>query len=120
MNTLSLIILAALVLILVAFMVLLPVAIIFNVRAAAKYRQGLATQVDKLRLGRMLSALGIDINEYLNTERAIDIHTHMERCSACANTDECDEKLAGNDIDPERINFCNNEASLQEMVRKPD
>ena len=82
-----------------------------------KYRQDLAHRLEKLRLGKMLVALGIDTSEYLAQSPGIEIRNHMERCSACSNTAECDDKLAHNDIDADRINFCNNEESLQNLVR---
>lgn len=118
MNIITIFALALLALILLTFSVLLPVAIVFNVRAGEKYRKGLAEKVNRLRLGKMLAALGVDINRYLSSERSVDIQQHIDRCNACVNTAECDEKLDSHDIDPEHIGFCNNEASLQEIVKK--
>jgi len=118
MNTITIIAMILLTLVLLTFSVLLPVAIIFNVRAGERYRRGLAERVNMLRLGRMLGALGVDINVYLNTERSLDIQHHMDRCAACENTAECDDKLARNAVDPDHLGFCNNEASLREMTRK--
>jgi hypothetical protein len=118
MNTITIIALAVLTLVLVTFSVLLPVAIVFNVRAGEKYRQGLAEKVNRLRLGKMLAALGVDIDVYLNSERSLEIQQHIDRCAACGNTDECDDKLAKQDIDPDHIGFCNNEASLREIAKK--
>ncbi len=118
MNTLTIIALVLLTTMLVTFMVLLPVAIVFNVRAGEKYRQGLAEKVNRLRLGKMLAALGVDIDVYLNSERSLEIQQHIDRCAACGNTAECDDKLAKQDIDPDHIGFCNNEASLREIAKK--
>lgn len=118
MNTLTIIALVLLTTMLVTFSVLLPVAIVFNVRAGEKYRQGLAEKVNRLRLGKMLAALGVDIDIYLNSERSLEIQQHIDRCAACSNTAECDDKLAGEAIDPDRIDFCNNEASLREIAKK--
>ena len=121
MNTLNLAILGLLALLLAAFMVLLPVAIVFNMKAGMKYRQELARKLDSLRLGKMLAALGMDLNEYLASNPAVDIRDQMERCNACDNTEECDDKLSSNAIDADRIGFCNNEESLRDLVRsKPD
>ena len=50
-------------LLLAAFAVLLFVAILFNARAGERYRKRLAQRLDGLRLGRMLSLLGIDSND---------------------------------------------------------
>jgi hypothetical protein len=118
MNTITIIALAVLTLAVVSFSVLLPVAIVFNVRAGEKYRRGLAEKVNRLRLGKMLTALGVDIDVYLNSERSVEIQQHIDRCAACGNTAECDDKLAGQDIDPDNIGFCNNEASLREIAKK--
>lgn len=117
MNTLNLIAFGVLALLVLTFMVLLPVAIVFNMKAGMKYRQDLARRIDRLRLSRMLVALGIDVNEYLASQPGLDIQSQMERCSACDNTEECDDKLADNAIDAGHIGFCNNEESLRELVR---
>lgn len=101
----------------IALMVLLPIAIIFNVKAGRKYRKQLAKSIHHLRLNRMLTALGIDLDDYLHSERTVDIRNQMERCSECANTEECDEKLADG-VDPDHIGFCNNEEVLRELVKK--
>jgi hypothetical protein len=100
MNTLTIIALAVLILVLVTFSVLL------------------AEKVNRLRLGKMLAALGVDIDVYLNSERSLEIQQHIDRCAACGNTAECDDKLAKQDIDPDHIGFCNNEASLREIAKK--
>ena len=118
MNTITIIALAVLTLAVVSFSVLLPLAIVFNVRAGEKYRKGLAEKVNQLRLGKMLTALGVDINVYLNSERSVEIQQHIERCAACGNTAECDDKLSGRAIDPDSIDFCNNESSLREIAKK--
>ena len=105
-------------LLLLVFIVWLLVAIVFNTRAGMKYRQGLADQLERLRLGKMLAALGIDADGYLSSERAVDIREQMERCNACANTDECDTRLAAGPVDAGSIDYCNNEASLQKIAER--
>ena len=119
MNTLNLAAFGILALTVAAFLVLLPVAIIFNMKAGMKYRQELARKLDNLRLGKMLAALGMDLDEYLATNPAVEIKNQMERCAACSNTEECDDKLATQAIDADRIGFCNNEESLRRMSSKP-
>jgi hypothetical protein len=118
MNTITLIALAVLALVVVSFSVLLPLAIVFNVRAGEKYRKGLAEKVNQLRLGKMLKALGVDIDVYLNSERSLEIQQQIDRCAACGNTAECDDKLAGDALSPDSIDFCNNEESLREIAKK--
>jgi hypothetical protein len=105
-------------LLLAIFIVRLLVAIIFNTRAGMKYRQQLAEQLARLRLGKMLTTLGIDTDSYLSIERAVDIHEQMERCTACTNTGECDAQLAAGAVDTGNIDFCNNEASLQKIAEQ--
>jgi len=105
-------------LLLAIFLILLPVAIVFNTRAGMKYRQTLVKKLDRLRLGKMLTALGIDMDSYLSHERTADIHKQMERCTACANTEECDTRLADGTVDAGTIDFCNNEASLQQLAER--
>jgi hypothetical protein len=118
MNLFTIISILLLGLLLATFMVLLPVAIIFNTRAGMKYRQTLAEQLERLRLGRMLTALGIDTESYLSSERVVAIREQMDRCNACVNTGECDTRLAEGAVDAGSISYCNNEASLQEIARQ--
>ena len=119
MNLLNLVSIAAVLLLgllLATFMVLLPVSIIFNTRAGMKYRRGMAEQLARLRLGKMLTALGIDTDSYLSSERVVDIQKQMERCDACANTEECDTRLGAGAVDAGSIDYCNNEASLRDIT----
>ena len=118
MNILTLVVMTLFVLLFAAFTVLLSIAIAFNIKASVRYREALAAKVKELRLGKMLAALGVDIDIYLHNERVLDIHQHMERCRACKNTDSCDESLSTVELDASAIGFCNNEKSLQEMVER--
>lgn len=116
MNLVSIVPVLLLGLLLVIFTVLLPLAIVFNTRAGMKYRQGIAAQLEQLRLGKMLTALGIDRDSYLSRERAVDIREQMQRCNSCDNTVECDTRLAEGAVDTDSISYCNNEASLQKIA----
>ena len=87
-----------------------------NVIVGMEFRKNLARKVEALRLGRMLSALGIDTGNYLHSERVLDIEEHIDRCSACQNTETCDDQLAKGTIQASTIDYCNNEASLQQIV----
>ncbi len=118
MNLFSLLSLALLGLALLAFGTLLAAAIVFNMKAGRRYRQRLAAELNRLRLSRMLGALGIDIGSYLHNERVIDIHHQMHRCETCRNTETCDEQLADGAIDGECIGFCNNEEALRKIAGK--
>lgn len=98
------------------FSVALFLTIVFNVRAGAKYREPLATRLHTLRLSKMLSALGINVTEYLHTVNAATIHEQMNNCSACTSIKECDDNLSNSNIAINEIDFCNNESSLKDMV----
>ena len=87
-----------------------------NVIVGMEFRKNLARKVDALRLNKMLAALGIDINTYLHSERVLDIEEHIDRCSACENTATCDDQLAKGTIQAGNIDYCNNEASLQQIL----
>lgn len=106
-----------LILLLATFTTLLMIAIVFNFKAGIRYRKALADKLSNFRLAKMLTALGIDIDEYLSTERVVDIHAHMARCGACENVGECDERLTAGKVSAEEIGFCNNEQSLQKIAR---
>ena len=118
MNIISIVIGGLLAVLTLAFTVLLASAIVFNLNAGKKYRKSLANSVDQLRLSKMLTALGIDVDTYLHTERIVDIQQHMDRCSACDNMEKCDDELSRGVLDAADISFCNNEQSLQEIARK--
>ena len=115
---LSVFTIVALALVLSVFLILLPVAIIFNSRAGRKYRTELAKKIHALRLGKMLTALGIDTEEYLSTERVVDIYQHIKRCGECTNLGLCDEGLADGTIEAGSIDFCNNKQALRKIVDK--
>ena len=116
-TTISVLSATLLTILLATFATLLMIAIVFNFKAGLRYRRALAEQLDNFRLARMLGALGIDIDEYLSTERVVDIHAQMTRCGACENMGECDEKLTAGNISSDDIGFCNNEQSLQKLAR---
>ena len=90
--------------------------IMHNVIVGMEFRKNLARQVNALRLNKMLAALGIDINSYLHAERIIDIEEQISKCSACQNTDTCDDQLAKGTVQPGKIDYCNNEQALEQIV----
>ncbi len=120
MNLFSLITAGLLTVLTLTFIIMLVSAIVFNMKSGERFRRSLATRIDQLRLSKMLSALGIDISNYLHTQKIVDIEKHMERCSACEKTDTCDEKLAAGDINMADIDFCNNEKSLQDIAQRKE
>lgn len=91
-------------------------AIMRNVIVGMEFRKNLARKLEALRLGKMLTALGIDTRRYLHSETVLDIEDQMDRCAACQNTETCDDQLANGTIQAGKIDYCNNEASLQQIV----
>ena len=87
-----------------------------NVIVGMEFRKNLARQVNALRLNKMLTALGIDINRYLHNERIIDIEQQIDKCAACENTETCDDQLEKGSIQASNIGYCNNEKSLLQIV----
>jgi len=116
MDIFSLIVAILLGLLVTLLTALLFITIIINMKRGRKYRQALATKVTQLRLNKMLVALGIDTNAYIHDEHVADIYNHMKHCEECSNTDECDDALSGDKINPYEIGFCNNEQSLQKIA----
>ena len=116
MDILSLgitVLLAALMLYLV---VRLPLAILGNLRAGHRFREGLAATLDDLRLSRMLGYLGIDKARYLHLESGVEIKKHMQRCDACDEKETCDQVLSSDTpAAPESLGFCANIDDLKTM-----
>lgn len=115
MNTISIFVGGALALLLAGFMLRLSYVILVNLINGRKFHHALQQEFNNLRLSRMLTALGINKTDYIYQTSVKDIHQQMKNCSACANTDECDEKLATPDLDVSGIDFCNNEADLKKL-----
>ncbi len=117
MNIITLIAGGALSLFLAVFIIRLFYTIVINMVNGQKFHNALEQEFSKLRLNRMLAALGINKTDYIYQTSVKDIHQQMKNCSDCTNTNECDEKLARPDIDVTEIEFCNNEADLKEIKR---
>ena len=105
-----------LLLLLIAVVVVLPIAIIFHIRSGIGYRRNLARRIDQLRLGKMLTALGIDTTQYLQDENLHEIKEQVEKCEACDNTLECDENLTNGNIRIDNIDYCNNNTAMHDIV----
>lgn len=118
MNLATLFVFALFGLLLAGFFVFFAIAVTFNIKAGKKYRKNLAAQVEQLRLGRMLSALGIDTAAYLHSEPGLEIRNHINRCAECRNTDTCDAELTRDEVSAENIGYCNNETDLKQIIDK--
>ena len=116
MDDFSVIIVIFLGMLVTVFAVTLLLSIVYNVSVGVKYREPLARKLHSLRLGKMLSALGINTHEYLNKVNIVTINEQMNRCTDCINTEECDDNLFEANIDIDEIDFCNNELSLKKIL----
>lgn len=108
----------SLVLLLSGFVLRLCYTIMINLINGRKFHHALEQEFDRLRLGKMLNALGINKTAYIYQTNVNDIHKQMDSCSNCDNTSECDDKLSNEEIDITEINFCSNEAELKEIKRQ--
>ncbi|GMR01227.1 MAG: hypothetical protein BMS9Abin19_0593 [Gammaproteobacteria bacterium] len=115
MDTITIIVGGALVLLLTLFILRLSYTILINLINGRKFHHSLQQEFNKLRLSSMLTALGISKTDYIYQTSVKDIHQQMKNCSDCTNTDECDDKLASPALDVTEIEFCNNEADLKDM-----
>ncbi len=118
MDMFTLIVSSALGLLLGYFILRLAYTITVNLFNGRKFHHALEQEFDGLRLSRMLGALGINKTAYIYQTNVNDIHKQMESCSACKNTDKCDEKLSTKDLSADDIAFCNNEKDLKAMQLK--
>lgn len=105
----------ALTLLLANFIFRLIYTITTNMINGRKFHLALEQEFNKLRLSKMLSALGINKTAYIHQTKVKDIHQQMKSCSSCDNTDECDEELSTSDVDISKLKFCKNEAELKEI-----
>ncbi len=115
MDTITVIVGGALLLMVSWFMLRLSYTVAMNLINGRKFHHSLDQEFSKLRLNNMLTALGINKTAYIYQTSVKDIQQQMKSCSDCTNTDECDEKLSKPDIDITEIEFCNNEADLKEI-----
>lgn len=115
MDIITIIVGGALGLFLTYFLLRLFYTVFINLINGRKFHHALAQQFDSLRLSKMLTALGISKTDYIYQTNVNDINKQMTSCSACKNTDECDDRLSEPDLDIAEIDFCNNEAELKEI-----
>ena len=119
MEIVSLLITVLLAALMLYLVVRLPLAILGNLRAGHRFRQGLAAALDELRLSRMLAYLGIDKAKYLHLESGVEIREHMRRCDACDAKEACDQVLESDTpAETESLGFCANIDDLKSM-REP-
>jgi len=102
----------------IAFIVLLVKAITRNLQVGKHYRQGIAKQLSKLRLARMLGIHHIDQDDYLHSQSMLSVRDHMKHCSECASNDQCDKLLDEGIGDQSK--FCENDEALRKIKKVHD
>ena len=103
---------------LTGFLLRLSYTIIMNLINGRKFHHSLEQQFNKLRLSSMLAALGINKTDYIYQTNVNVLKKQMNSCSACTNTEECDDILSKPNIEVTEIEFCNNEADLKEIKQQ--
>ena len=97
---------------------MLAIRIRSNVLHGLSFHESLLAQISDLRLGKMMDGLQINKARYVQQENIIDIHDHMNRCNSCENTTNCDDNLINNKVNVKSLDYCNNEATLQDLIDK--
>lgn len=118
MNLFSILIAGIFSVLSIAFVVLLVLAITRNLQIGRRYREGIARQLSKLRLARMLGIHHIDPDAYIHGQPILGIRDQMKRCAGCASTDACD-KLLDEGIG-DQSEFCENDEALRQVRDKLD
>lgn len=77
-----------------------------------QHREKLRIIVSYFRLRKMLSFVGIDIDQYINQIPTRDISHHITNCHNCTNISACDKCLNTRHKSVNNINFCPNHKSL--------
>lgn len=74
--------------------VMLSLIIMRNVSQGRSYRQSIARNVAEIPLGKLLSAHGLEIDDYLHRQRIVDVQAQIGQCSACHGAADCDRALS--------------------------
>jgi hypothetical protein len=99
--------------------ILMPYAIMRNLKSGLTFREQLAEDLSALRLSRMLGFLGINKDEYLHKQKALDIKQHMQKCDTCDEKAQCDETFVGDQALTEvDLSFCANIEALEKIDKK--
>jgi len=104
-----------------AFIVLMAgffLVITRNMRQGRVFRRGLAENLETLRMGKMLRALGIDTSSYLHLVPISQINASMKKCEDCDVTEVCDDRLQAGNLHKGAIDFCPNQQCLSEFKGK--
>ena len=120
MDTLTTVLIAFL-LVILGFVVLLSgFAIIYFLGSGQEYRETMMAMLNKLPIHRMLKKRGIDIDNYLHEQSALDVREHIRNCKNCTTKEECEENLAKKEDSPETdYSFCPNDENFK-IIKKEE
>ena len=80
-------------------------------RQGETFYQNLLERIKKLRMHRMLQALGVNEKDYALAHPVSEIEMHMNRCQQCSNTKICDSELAQGEV-KQAEQYCPNNKDL--------
>ena len=80
-------------------------------RQGETFYQNLLERIKKLRMHRMLQALGVNEKDYALAHPVSEIEMHMNRCQQCSNTEICDSELAKGEV-KQAEEYCPNNKDL--------
>ena len=83
-----------------------------SISQGADVRVELAQRVESLRMSKMLKKFGLDFDHYLHQVPLSQIKKSMNNCENCTTTQQCDEALKQEVVDPQAIEFCPNHECL--------
>jgi len=121
MNTIAIVLTGVYLGLAVLLAIRLPWALLQNIQTGIRFRKTLSSQIASLRLGKMLSRLGITNNAYLYNQRTHKIRHHINQCETCEHADTCDVRLDDTDeIANDVATYCPNAEDLIAIKNKPN
>lgn len=99
----------------VVFAVLL-LTLVFRTHVGKAYRSILADALENTRMHGLLKAIGIHTNDYIGSHDIIDLHKHLNACTACSRSLVCESKVASGSLNAQTINFCENRDGIARVM----
>ncbi len=115
MSTLTTIFAVLLALILGLVVLLSGFAIIYFLGAGQEYRQTLMVMLKKLPIKRMLEKRGINIDNYLQEQSALDVREQIRNCNNCTTKEECEDNLSKEATPETDYSFCPNDETFKRI-----
>jgi len=91
-----------------------------NMKQGGIARKHLAKRVESMRMSRMLRALRLNLDQYLNYVPLVKIKHSMYQCENCTAIEQCDQKLEEGNLGFKDIDFCPNQACLKHFHHLKD